>query len=80
MMHLAHEHSIKEMLTGLDWNIIDDKIVIENKNLPGGLKYDDVKRWIDEFSEESVYEKVYFFVEHRDTAKDIVEMVKRNEL
>lgn len=79
LMHLAEDHTVNEMLKGFNWKIEDDEVVINEKNLPGGLKYDKIKEWIDEFSEELVYEKVYFFVENWETAKDIVDMVKKKK-
>jgi len=79
MMHLAEEHSVKEMLEGFDWEIKNDKIVLKEKNLPGGLEYSDVQNWIEEFGEEATSEKVYFFVEDWETTRNIVEMVKENE-
>ena len=79
LMHLAEEHTTKEMLEGLNWKIEDEEIIIEEKNLPGGLKYDKIKEWIEEFGEEIVYEKVYFFVENWETTRDIVDMVKKKE-
>jgi len=78
-MHLAEEHTVKEILTGFDWKIENEEVVIKKNKLPGGLKYNDVKRWIEEFGEELVYEKVYFFVENWETARDIVDMIKKNE-
>lgn len=79
MMHLAEEHSIKEMLTGLDWTMEDGGIVINETRLPGGIEYEDVKKLVKEYDKDVAVNKVYFFVEHLETSRDIVDLVKKRE-
>lgn len=79
LMHLTEEHSVKEMLTGLDWTAEDGDIVIRETRLPGGIEYDDVKKMVEKYDLEVAVNKVYFFVEHLETSRDIVSMVKKRE-
>jgi len=64
LMHLAEERTTKEMLDGFDWKINNEEIFIKRNRVQGGLKYSDVKSWIEELGKKVVYEKVYFFVEN----------------
>jgi len=78
-MHLAHEYSIKYMWIGLDWTVEDGDTVNNETRSPRGIEYEDVNTMVEEYDLEVAVNNVYFFVEHPETSKDIVGMVKKRE-